>query len=74
MNGALSKQQLENYQRDGFVFPIDVFSAAEVASVRGAFESLLESSRECSPKRFDRLHLFFDWAYRVVTHDALLDV
>ena len=22
----------------------------------------------------DRLHLFFEWAYRLVTHDALLDV
>jgi len=74
MKSTLSKQQLENYRRDGFVFPIDVFSAAEVAAVRGAFESLLESSRECSPKRFDRLHLFFDWAYQFVTNDALLDV
>jgi chlorinating enzyme len=72
--GALSKQQLENYERDGFLFPIEVFSAAEVATFRGAFEELIESSRECSPKRFDRLHLFFDWAHQIVTHDALLDV
>src|SRR5215203_3615884 len=70
----LSEKQLEGYQRDGFVFPIDVFSADEVAAVRDAFESLIESSRDYSPKRFDRLHLFFDWAHRVVTHDRLLDV
>jgi non-haem Fe2+, alpha-ketoglutarate-dependent halogenase len=70
----LSQQQLDDYQRDGFLFPIDVFSASEVGSFRSAFESLIDSSRHCSPKRFDRLHLFFDWAHEIVTHDALLDV
>ena len=70
----LSKQQLEDYERDGFLFPIDVFSAAEVASLRDAFETLIERSHDCAPKRFDRLHLFFDWAHEIVTHDALLDV
>src|SRR5215203_6897599 len=70
----LSEKQLEGYQRDGFVFPIDVFSADEVAAVRDAFESLIESSRDYSPKRFDRLHLFFDWAHEVVTNERLLDV
>jgi non-haem Fe2+, alpha-ketoglutarate-dependent halogenase len=71
---TLSQEQLEGYRRDGFLFPIDVFSVAEVNSFRNAFESLLESSRHCSPKRFDRLHLFFDWAHQVVTHSTLLDV
>lgn len=70
----LSKQQLEDYERDGFLFPIDVFSAAEAGALRNAFETLIEGSRECSPKRFDRLHLFFDWAHGIVTHDVLLDV
>jgi non-heme Fe2+,alpha-ketoglutarate-dependent halogenase len=70
----LSAQQIEDYERDGFLFPIDVFSAAEVSTFRSAFESLIESSRDCSPKRFDRLHLFFDWAHQIVTHNALLDV
>lgn len=72
--GTLSKQQLEDYERDGVLFPIDVFSAVEVATFRGAFEALIESSRASSPKRFDRLHVFFDWAHQVVTHEALLDV
>lgn len=67
---SLSGQQLEDYERDGFLFPIDMFSAAEVATFRSAFETL----ENYSPKRFDRLHLFFDWAHQIVTHDALLDV
>ena len=70
----LSKQQLEDYERDGFLFPIDVFSSTEVTTYRNSFNSLLESSRHYSPKRFDRLHLFFEWAHQIVTHDALLDV
>jgi non-heme Fe2+,alpha-ketoglutarate-dependent halogenase len=70
----LSEKQLEQYDRDGFLFPIDVFSVNEVALFRNAFESFVDNCRESSPKRFDTLHLFFDWAHRLVTHAALLDV
>jgi chlorinating enzyme len=70
----LSEQQLGQYDRDGFLFPIDVFSVDEVALFRNAFESLADNCRESSLKRFDRLHLFFDWAHRLVSHGALLDV
>ena len=62
--------QIEAYRRDGFVFPIEILSRAEADGFRGAVESLTKYS----PKRFDRLHLFFDWAYQVVTHERLLDV
>lgn len=67
----LSPRQVEDYRRDGFVFPIEIFSRGEVEAFRGEFEAL---NRDYSPKRFDRMHLYFDWAYRIVTHDALLDV
>ncbi len=67
---TLSTRQIEAYRRDGVVFPIEIFSPAEVERFRGAFEALIEYS----PKRFDRMHLFFDWAYQIVTHDPLLDV
>jgi ectoine hydroxylase-related dioxygenase (phytanoyl-CoA dioxygenase family) len=74
MKTQLSPQQVEQYRREGFVFPLDVFSAAEVARFRSEFESLIESSRKHSPKRLDRLHLFFDWAHELVIHQKLLDV
>lgn len=67
---TLSARQIESYQRDGFVFPIEILSRAEVEGFRSAFDSLIQYS----PKRWDRLHLFFDWAHQVVTHKALLDV
>ena len=66
--------QIEAYRRDGFIFPIEVLSRSEVDQFRNAFDLLIESSREYSPKRFDRLHVYFDWAYQIVTHKALLDV
>lgn len=62
--------QIEAYRRDGFVFPIEVLSGAEVEEFRDAFESL----NKYSPARFDRLHIYFDWAHKVVTHERLLDV
>ena len=74
MANHLSQQQLDSYRDDGFLFPVDMFSEAEITQFREAFESLIENSRHCSPKRFDRLHLFFDWAHQLVTHNALLDV
>ena len=74
MNTRLSRQQLNGYDRDGVVFPVKVFSAEDVSLFRGALESIADNCGEGSVKRFDNLHLFFDWAYRLVTHDALLDV
>lgn len=61
------------YDRDGIVFPIKVFSVDEVSLFRGAFESVVDNCGGVPLKRFDGLHLFFDWAYRLVTHDALLN-
>ena len=69
----LSRQQLDQYNRDGIVFPIRTLSEDEAALFRGAFESIARNDEERALKRFDGLHLFFDWAYRLVTHDALLD-
>jgi non-heme Fe2+,alpha-ketoglutarate-dependent halogenase len=69
----LSQQQLDRYEQDGIVFPVRVFSADEAAFFRGALAALIDECGERPPKRMDGLHLFFDWAYQLVTHDALLD-
>lgn len=74
MTTRLSRQQLNQYDRDGIVFPVKVFSADEVSLFRGALESIADNCGEGSLKRFDSLHLFFDWAHRLATHDALLNV
>ena len=73
MTTTLSRHQLNQYDRNGIVFPIRVFSVDEVTLFRGALESIADNRGEGSLKRFDSLHLFFDWAHRLVTHDALLN-
>jgi non-heme Fe2+,alpha-ketoglutarate-dependent halogenase len=70
---TLSREQLDQYSRDGIVFPIGVLSAEEASFFRREFESIANACGESGPKRFDGLHMFFDWAYRLVTRDALLD-
>lgn len=73
VTSRLSKQHLDQYDRDGILFPVQVFSADEAALFRCELESIAGNCGADSPKRLDGLHLFFDWAYRLVTHDALLD-
>ena len=70
---TLSRQQLETYNSDGIVFPVKVFSAEEVFYFRTALEKLLADFEQGALKRLDGLHLFFPWAYRLATHDALLN-
>ena len=73
VTSRLSRQQLNQYDRDGIVFPVRVFSSDEVSLFRGALESIARHCGEGSLKRFESLHLFFDWAYQLVTHDGLLN-
>jgi non-heme Fe2+,alpha-ketoglutarate-dependent halogenase len=69
----LSNELLNHYERDGIVFPIEVLSTDEVSVFRNALESIVDHCGEGYLKRFDNLHLFFPWAYRLVTHEALLN-
>ena len=73
MSTMLSRPQLDQYDSDGIVFPVKVFSAAEVSLFRSALESIADKCEAASLKRMDGLHLFFDWAHRLVTHRALLN-
>lgn len=73
MTTRLSRQQLDQYDREGIVFPIRVFSADEVSLFRRGLESIADNHGEGALKRFDNLHLFFDWAHRLVTQTDLLN-
>ncbi len=73
MSTRLSKQQLESYERDGVVFPVEVFSADEVALFRESLDAIAADCGGGPLRRYSDLHLYFDWAHRLVTNDALLD-
>lgn len=60
---------IDVYEQQGIVFPIRVLSDAEVAEFRGELEKV---ARE-GARRLDQLHLTFPWAYRLVSHEKVLD-
>jgi ectoine hydroxylase-related dioxygenase (phytanoyl-CoA dioxygenase family) len=70
--GVLSRRQRESYERDGVLFPVRVLSDEEVAASRAALEALAAGPGEGPRRRFDALHRFVGWAYRLATHEAVL--
>ncbi len=70
---VLSQDQLDQYERDGIAFPIRIFSTAEASAYREEIDSIIRNFPEGSLKRLDSLHLFFEWAHRLVNHDVLLN-
>lgn len=74
MSGKLSPELVERYANDGLLFPIRILSAAEAVRYRDALEQVAKACSEGHRRRFDNLHLFFPWAYRLATEENLLDV
>lgn len=74
MSGSLSSELLQRYATEGLLFPIRVLSAAEAVRYRNALEQVAQACGEGYRRRFDNLHLFFPWAYRLATEEQLLDV
>jgi ectoine hydroxylase-related dioxygenase (phytanoyl-CoA dioxygenase family) len=71
MADKLSRQQLTQYERQGVVFPIKALSSEEVFYFNSEFDAL---TKNCGlQRRLYNLHLFFEWAYRLATHGAVLD-
>ena len=73
MSASLPPESVERYANDGVLFPIRVLSAAEVSEYREALEAVAALCGEGYRRRFDNLHLFFPWAYRLTTNEALLN-
>lgn len=69
----MSPDSIAQYHRDGALFPIRVLSLAEVTRYRDALEAVAASCGEGYRRRFDNLHLFFPWAYRLATSEDLLN-
>jgi len=69
---ALSREQLSDYDRNGILFPITVLSSDEVDLFRRELQAVADNCGQ-SQRRLDGLHLSFAWAYRLVSHTAVLD-
>jgi len=74
MPRLLSDEQVAGYDRDGFVFPIDVLTPEEVRAWRGELQAW-EATRG-QPIDFpekSKSYLLFHWADQLVHHPKVLD-
>ena len=69
MTIIVSSDVLQSYERDGVVFPIRVLSEGEVGEFRAALDSVAGDNQ----RRLDNLHLCYPWAYRLASHERVLD-
>ena len=74
MPKLLSEAQIQAYERDGFVFPVDVLSASEVYAHRQELQAW-ERARGAAidfPEK-SKSYLLFNWADQLVHHPRILD-
>jgi ectoine hydroxylase-related dioxygenase (phytanoyl-CoA dioxygenase family) len=71
MLGGLLESQVEQYRREGFLFPIRVLSAEEAEASR---LSLHRVAKECDLPlaRLPMPHMYFRWAYDLAAHPPVL--
>src|SRR5262245_25900020 len=74
MGKKLTEAQVERYRRDGFVYPIDAFTAEQAWRYRQAMEQFEASQgRQLTRGHNFKPHLLFTWVDEIVHHPAILD-
>ena len=74
MSKLLTVAQVEQYHRDGIVFPVPVLSPSETAHFRAAFEEVATrlGGRPVA-QALGHTQSYFRWAYDLATHPRILD-
>jgi len=74
MSKTLGEKAVRSYRRNGYHFPVRVFSAQVAASLRARLEAHEASSGgPLQGKWRFKTHLLFTWADEIVHHPAILD-
>ncbi len=74
MENQLTENQISNYQTEGFLSPVKVFTNREVSSIRTHFENFEKhfgGINEAASFRTD-LHLLQDWAWSVINDSRIV--
>ena len=74
MSKTLSREAIERYRRDGFLFPVRVLSPAEAGRYRERLEAVERA--QGGPLRGElrhKTHLLFTWLDELVRHPVILD-
>src|SRR5919204_3299902 len=74
MGKKLTDTLIERYQRDGFVYPIDAFTAEQALRYRRMMEEFESGyGLELTKGHNFKPHLLFTWVDEIVHHPAILD-
>jgi ectoine hydroxylase-related dioxygenase (phytanoyl-CoA dioxygenase family) len=74
MGKALSEVEIARYERDGFLFPVEAFSAAAARSYLDKLEAFERTAgQEFARGHNFKPHLLFRWVDEIVHHPAVLD-
>ncbi len=74
MGKTLSAAQIADFERDGYLFPLRAFSAAEARGYRDALEAYeAETGDAIHSNMRHKVHLLFRWADEIVHHPRILD-
>lgn len=70
----LAQHQLDDYQRDGFLYPLRVLTAAQAAHYRRCLEDYEgQAGGPLQGNRRHKTHLLFTWVDEVAHHPAILE-
>jgi non-heme Fe2+,alpha-ketoglutarate-dependent halogenase len=74
MGKKLTAAQIDQYNRDGFIYPIDAFGAGQAWRYRAAMEKFeAAQGTEFTKGHNFKPHLLFTWVDEIVHHPAILD-
>ena len=75
MARVLTREQIDSYERDGFLFPLAALSPAEVEYFRSCHDELDRrlGGRSTAQQKGDA-HLYFKWLCDLATHPTVLDI
>lgn len=73
MPKLLANEAVEQYQRDGYYFPIRVLSTTEAQAYRRSLETYEARHDALKGALRHKSHLLFTWANRLVHHPRILD-
>lgn len=70
---SLTSEQVEHFQSQGYIYPIDAFTRTEAASYRARLEEYEKASGEEVNKRLKiKAHLAFPWMCQLARHPAIV--
>lgn len=74
MTRLLTSEQIQRYERDGFLSPVDVLTPEETLLSRAALQAWEQAQGACIdfPEK-SKSYLLFDWADKLVHHPRILD-